>query len=301
MTPLIQMGAAMLSRDGGYLPLAIYGGNLKGICYHSPLASAQVKSAIILSGLYAQGRTEIIEPAQSRDHTERMLKASGARIEIDGFKTIIEGGYNLNPLDIMIPGDFSSAAFFIVAALIIPGSEVVITNVGVNPTRTGLLDIIKTMGAKVRVENERDLSGEPVADIFVSYSELKGSEIDGNLVLRAIDEFPIICVAASLAQGKTTITGAHELRVKESDRIASMALSLQNMGARVQELPDGMIIEGIEKLRAGEIDSQGDHRVAMSMAIAALSVQGISMIKNTDCIRTSFPDFFTLLSKLLSH
>jgi 3-phosphoshikimate 1-carboxyvinyltransferase len=299
ISPLTQFGTTILARDRGYLPLAIRGNtNIVGICYHSPIASAQVKSAVLFSGLLAQGRTEIIEPAQSRDHTERMLQAAGAHIHTEGLKSVIEGGYNLSPLDITIPGDYSSAAFFIVAALIIPGSEILITNVGINSTRTGLLDVIRKMGAHVHIERKRDISGEPVADIVVSHSELTGCEIDNALVLRAIDEFPIICVAASRAQGKTIITGASELRVKESDRIASMALALQTLGVPVQELPDGIIIEGVENLKAGHIDSHEDHRVAMSMIVAALSAQDISVIKNTECIKTSFPDFLGLIDKI---
>ena len=296
--PLTQMGAEISSEEGGVPPLKIKGGGLKPIEYDSPIASAQVKSAILLAGLYCEGTTTVIEPGRSRDHTERMLKALGAGIKIDGLQISIAGGAVLGPMDITVPADLSSAAFFIVAGLIVPGSELVVRNVGINPTRTGIIDVLKAMGADIRVDNERDVSGEPVADITVSYSELNGIDIGGDMVLKAIDEFPIICVAAVNAKGTTKITGAGELRVKESDRIAAMAAELKKMGAAVEELEDGIIIEGIEDLKPAQVISHGDHRIAMSMIIAGLTAKGETVVEDTDCVNTSFPGFMEMLESL---
>ncbi|MBI4653419.1 MAG: 3-phosphoshikimate 1-carboxyvinyltransferase [Nitrospirae bacterium] len=307
ITPLTEMGARITSEAKSYPPLTIHGGSLRPIYYKSPVASAQVKSAILLAGLYCDGVTKIREPDKSRDHTERMLRAQGAEVEIKDLEVSIKGTLNqerfrgrahLKPLDITIPGDFSSAAFFIVAGIIVPGSEISIKNVGINPTRTGLLDILKTMGAEIKIENEHEQSGEPAADLYVKYSQLKGIDIEGDLALRAIDEFPIICVAASVASGITKITGAGELRVKESDRIASMAKELRKMGVTVEELKDGIIIEGKDRLNSAIIQSHGDHRVAMSMAVAGLFAQGETIIEDTECVNTSFPGFIEMLKKL---
>ncbi len=297
ITPLTQMGAKITS-EAGYPPLTIEGGNLKPIHYKSPIASAQVKSAILLAGLYCDGVTTVQEPDRSRDHTERMLKAQGAEIEIKDFEVSIKGKADLKPLDITVPGDFSSAAFFIVAGIIVAHSEILIKNVGINPTRTGLLKILRMMGAQIEVENEGEVSGEPLADLYVRHSVLMGVTIGGDLILRAIDEFPILCVAASVAQGITKITGAKELRLKESDRIASMAEELRKMGVSIEELPDGVIIEGRERLRDATVHSHGDHRVAMAMAIAGLVAQGKTIVEDTACINTSFPGFFEELNKI---
>ena len=296
--PLTEMGAVIESEKGGYPPLRIRGGQLKPITYKSPVASAQVKSAIMLAGLYCNGTTTVIEPGRSRDHTERMLRAMGAEIDIKNLEVSIKGRATLNPLDMTVPGDISSAAFFIVAGLLVPHSEILIKNTGVNPTRTGLIDILEMMGADIRLENERVVSGEPVADLNVKHSRLKGIDIGGDPVLKAIDEFPVICIAAAKAEGKTKITGAKELRVKESDRIATMAAELRKMNVDVEELADGLIIEGREKLRAAVIQSHGDHRVAMSMAIAALAAQGETTIEDAGCIDTSFPGFIKMLESL---
>ncbi len=298
MGPLTQMGAEISSEEGGMPPLKVKGGTLKPIEYDSPIASAQVKSAILLAGLYCDGTTTVIEPGRSRDHTERMLKALGADVKIDGLQVSITGGAALGPMDITVPGDLSSAAFFIVAGLIVPGSELVVRNVGINPTRIGIIDVLKAMGADIRVENKRDVSGEPAADIAVSHSELKGIDIGGDIILKAIDEFPILCVAAAKAKGKTTITGAAELRVKESDRIAAMASELKKMGAVVKELEDGIIIEGMEELKPAQVKSHGDHRIAMSMIIAGLTAEGETMVEDTDCVNTSFPGFMDMIDKL---
>ena len=296
--PLTQMGAEISSEEGGLPPLKIKGGRLKPIEYNSPIASAQVKSAILLAGLYCDGTTTVIEPGRSRDHTERMLKALGSGIKIDGLHVSITGGAALCPMDITVPGDLSSAAFFIVAGLIVPGSELVVRKVGINPTRTGIIDVLKAMGADIRVDNERDVSGEPVADIFIRYSELKGIDINGDMILKAIDEFPILCVAAAKAKGTTKITGAAELRVKESDRITAMASELKKMGVSVEELEDGIIIEGTENLQPAQVMSYGDHRIAMSMIIAGLTAAGAITVSDTDCVNTSFPGFMEMLESL---
>jgi len=299
ITPLAEMGAIISSEDNGYPPLTIKGGELKPINYSSPVASAQVKSAILLAGLYCEGLTTIMEPEKSRDHTERMLKAAGVNITIRGLEVGVKGRAFLKPMDIIIPGDFSSAAFFMVAASVIPGSKVFIKNTGINPTRTGLTDILKMMGADIKFHNVREVSGEPVADISVKYAELKGIQIGGEMLLRAIDEFPILCIAAAKAVGTTRITGAGELRVKESDRIASMASELRKMGVPVEELVDGIVIEGREKLNGAVVQSHGDHRIAMAMLIAGLVADGETRVEDTDCVNTSFPRFMEMLRSLM--
>jgi len=295
--PLSQMGAVFETQNG-CPPLTVKGGELKPVHYKSPVASAQVKSAILLAGLYCDGTTSVTEPEKSRDHTERMIKAAGVNIEISGLTVSIKGRAVLSPLDLTVPNDFSSAAFFIAAGIIVPGSDLLIKNTGINPTRTGLIEILLSMGADIKLENEREVSGEPVADILVKHSSLSGIDITGDMVPRTIDEFPILCVTAALAQGKTKITGAKELRVKESDRIAAIAAELRKMGVNVEELEDGLIIEGREKLQPAVIQSYGDHRIAMSMAIAGLMADGETTILDTDCINTSFPGFMGILNKL---
>jgi 3-phosphoshikimate 1-carboxyvinyltransferase len=224
-----------------------------------------------------------------------MMEAAGIDIKVVNHEISIRGRASLNPLDMTVPGDFSSAAFFLVAGSIVPGSEIVIKDSGINPTRTGLIDILKEMNADISIENIREVSGEPVADIIVKHAELKGVEIGKDLILRAIDEFPILCVAASMAHGVTKITGAGELRVKESDRISSMAEELRKMGVAVEELADGVTIEGVERLKAATAQSHGDHRIAMAMVIAGLVADGEVIIEDTDCINTSFPDFISML------
>lgn len=298
ITPLSQMGAIISSERDGYPSLKIEGGSLRPISYSSPVASAQVKSAILLAGLYCDGITTVIEPGKSRDHTERMLMVCGADINVENSIVTLRGMEPLNPIDITIPGDLSSAAYFIVAGLLVPESEILIRDTGINSTRTGVLDILKMMGADIRIENMRNLSGEPVADIFVKYSKLKGIDIKADEILRAIDEFPIICIAASCAEGTTRITGAKELRVKESDRIASIASELEKMGVAVEELEDGLVIEGAKELQPASVNSHGDHRIAMSLAIAGLTVNGQTTISDTDCLNTSFPEFMTLIEGL---
>jgi 3-phosphoshikimate 1-carboxyvinyltransferase len=298
ITPLTEMGAVINSGEGGYPPLTIHGGRLKPITYASPVASAQVKSAVLLAGLYCDGVTSVIEPGVSRDHTERMLRDGGADINVMGREVRIRGKARLHPLDITIPGDFSSAAFFLVAGVLVPGSDIVINNTGINPTRTGLIEILEKMGAHIQLKNRRMTSGEPVADICVKHSQLLGVDMGSEMVLKAIDEFPILCVAASRARGTTRITGAKELRVKESDRIASMANELKKMGIEIEELEGGIIIHGSEQHKPATINSHGDHRIAMAMVVAGLLTDGITRVNNTECINTSFPGFRDALEKL---
>lgn len=298
--PLGRMGANIFGRSGGTrAPLAIQGTPLSGIAYASPVASAQIKSALLLAGLFASGETEVIEPSLSRDHSERMLKYFGADIEALPKGARVRGGRVLEGKEVVVPGDISSAAFFIVAALLVPGSELIISGVGTNPTRTGIIDILLEMGAAISLINEREVSGEPVADILVRSSSLKGIEIDGELVPRAIDEFPVICVAAACAEGKTILRDAKELRVKETDRIAAMAANLAKAGVTVKETEDGLEITGRERLSGCSVDSYGDHRIAMSMMVAGLAAEGGIEVSDIGCIETSFPGFIELLDKVV--
>ncbi len=299
--PLLEMGANITGRCGGSLaPLAISGTALKGISYRSPIASAQVKSALMLAGLYADGETVVSEPSRSRDHSERMFRHFGADLEVLPNGVLVRGGQELHSLEINVPGDISSAAFFIVAALIVPGAEVLICNVGVNPTRTGLIDILHKMGARITLQNQRDVSGEPVADLLVQHSELKGIGIAGDVVQRAIDEFPAICVAAAVADGVTTIKDAGELRVKETDRITAMADNLRKIGAgQIDETEDGMVIHGVESLQGGQVSGYGDHRIAMSLSVAALICRNPVQIDDVSCISASFPNFYQLLDSVV--
>lgn len=297
--PLTEMGARIDGRDAGErAPLAIRGGSLHGIAYASPVASAQVKSALLLAGLYAEGETTVREPHLSRDHSERMLRAFGANL------STFEGGVTLTPgerlvgREVIVPGDISSAAFYLVAGLITPNSELLIRNVGINPTRSGIIDILQEMGGRIELIDSRDVCGEPVADLLVKSSSLHGIDIGGAVVPRAIDEFPVVSVAAALAEGQTTIRDAHELRVKETDRIAAMATALSVLGADVEPKEDGMVINGVESLTGGEVASQGDHRIAMSLAVAANRADGEVTITDTECTETSFPGFWDLLQQI---
>lgn len=301
VAPLREMGANIVghsSKGNVFAPLEIHGGLLKPITYELPVASAQVKSAVLFAGLYADGETTVIERNQARDHTERMLLHFNAAIKLQGLRTKVRGNKDFEGAEVDVPGDISSAAFFMIAALMVPNSELLIKNVGVNPTRTGIIDVLHRMGARLEVMNEQLLAEEPRADILVKTSKLKAVRIDGQIIPRIIDEIPIIAVAATQAEGRTEIVGARELRVKESDRIATIAAELNKMGANVRELEDGLVIQGPTPLKAAEIDSHGDHRIAMSAAIAALVAEGETRINNTDCIETSFPGFSQLLSGL---
>jgi 3-phosphoshikimate 1-carboxyvinyltransferase len=298
ITPLREMGADITSEGGeNRAPLRIDGHALRGITYRSQVASAQVKSALLLAGLQARGRTQVWEPVRSRDHTERMLPAFGVSLEVQGTEVTVEGGQELRACDVEVPGDLSSAAFFIGAALIVPGSELYIRGVGLNPTRTGVLDVFRAMGGTITSLNEREVCGEPVGDLLVRSSSLQGVEFAEELVVRAIDEIPIIAVAASVAQGVTTIRGARELRVKESDRIRALAVGLSALGVRVSELPDGLIIEGGE-FRRGHVQSFDDHRIAMAFSIAGLAGTGEIVLEGISCVNISFPGFYSLLRDL---
>jgi 3-phosphoshikimate 1-carboxyvinyltransferase len=300
IAPLSSMGARILARAGDrYPPVAIKGGRLMPIDYKMPVASAQLKSALLLAGLYAEGRTLIAEPLKSRDHTERMLPFFGADLLSDGRTVTISGGTELSGTDVYVPGDFSSAAFFLVGALLLKDSDITIRNTGLNPTRTGLLDVLGRMGAQWEIMNRRDIAGEPVADIHVRRGGgLRAADISGEEIPALIDEFPVICVAATQAEGTTSIRGAEELRVKESDRIGAMVSELRKMGAEIEELKDGVIIKGSVSLRGAEVDSHGDHRIAMAMAIAALAAEGTTKINGISSVNISFPGFFDLLGRL---
>jgi 3-phosphoshikimate 1-carboxyvinyltransferase len=297
--PLRAMGATILGRDGGrFAPLAIRGGHLAGIDHISPVSSAQVKSAVLLAGLHAQGgRTSVTEPYPSRDHTERMLRQFGGRIETVGTTVTVDGGQRLSGCAIDVPADFSSAAFFAVAALIVKGSDLHLRGVGVNPTRTGLLPILQRMGARIEVA-PRGEGEEPIADLHVVSSPLRGTTVTPDEVPAAIDEFPILCVAAAFAQGETTIAGASELRVKETDRIRAMRENLQAVGADVSEREDGLVIRGGTPLRGARCNSFGDHRIVMAMAVAGLCGAGETVIEDTACIGTSFPGFRKILESV---
>ncbi|MBI5048263.1 MAG: 3-phosphoshikimate 1-carboxyvinyltransferase [Deltaproteobacteria bacterium] len=298
--PLSLMGARIFGRENGNkAPLAIVGSKLKGMTYNSPLASAQVKSAILMAGLYADGGTTVIEPTLSRDHTERMLAYFGAEVKRNGTTVSIKVGQKLVGKEIEVPGDISSAAFFMVAALITEDSELLIKNVGINPARIGIIDILEKMGGQVKILDKREVSGEPVGDILVKSSKLKGIEIKGDIIPRAIDELPVIAVAAAFADGVTEIKDAQELRVKETDRIAAMTSELRGIGVTVSDLPDGMKIEGGKRpIGNDSCTSWGDHRIAMSMIIAGLASERGITISNTDCIDTSFPGFVQILKNL---
>jgi 3-phosphoshikimate 1-carboxyvinyltransferase len=300
--PLAEMGAQIWGRKGNSLaPLAIRGQALQPIHYHSPIASAQVKSSVLLAGLMTYGRTTVTEPALSRDHSERMLRAFGAQIDIDPdtHSATVTGYPTLKGQAVIVPGDISSAAFWLVAGAIVPGSELYIENVGVNPTRTGILVALELMGADITLENQREVAGEPVADLRVKYGKLTACEIGGDLIPRLIDEIPILAVAAVFATGTTIIKDAEELRVKESDRIQVMAAALTKMGAKVTELPDGLEITGSGSLVGAEVDSYTDHRIAMSLAIAAMMAKGVTKIDRAEAASISYPTFFDSLRSII--
>jgi len=289
--PLTQMGATISAADAGCPPLNIKGGQqLHGIDYQLPVASAQVKSAVLLAGLFAEGVTSVTEPAPARDHTERMLQGFGYAIDRQGPKCSLTGGGTLQPCQVDIPGDISSAAFFLVGATIARDSHITLQHVGVNPTRTGVINILQAMGADIRIENPRVVGGEPVADLQVRTAALQGIKVPADQVPLAIDEFPVLCVAAACAEGETVITGAAELRVKESDRIRAMATGLRGLGITVNETADGMIIQG-GALRGGTVECFHDHRIAMAFAIAGLRAAGPIQIRDCSSVATSYPEF----------
>ncbi len=295
--PLALMGAKIDTAEGGMPPLHVYGDSqLKGINYTLPMASAQVKSCVLLAGLYADGETSVTEPAPTRDHTERMLQGFGYEVKRVGPTASLVGGGSLKATDIDVPSDISSAAFFMVGAAIAAESDVTLEHVGINPTRTGVVDILRLMGAQIDVSNQREVGGEPVADIRIRSSQLKGIHIPEALVPLAIDEFPALFVAAACAEGETVLSGAEELRVKESDRIQVMADGLIKMGVKAEPTPDGIVIQG-GAMRGAEVDSHGDHRIAMSFAMAALRAQGSVIINDCANVNTSFPNFVELASQ----
>jgi len=289
--PLRLMGAQIDTTDGKPPVRITPGARLQGIDYALPMASAQVKSAILLAGLYAEGTTRVSEPAPTRDHTERMFQDFGVRIGRDQGSVWLAGGQQLTAAPVQVPGDFSSAAFFLVAGALAGGSEFVIENVGINPTRTGLLDILRLMGADVRVHERSGGGAEPTADIAVRASQLQGIHVPEALVPLAIDEFPVLFIAAACAKGETLVTGAEELRVKESDRLAVMAEGLSRLGIVTELLPDGIRIQGGQRFAAGHIDSHGDNRIAMAFAVASLYSDGDILIDDVENVATSFPDF----------
>jgi 3-phosphoshikimate 1-carboxyvinyltransferase len=302
IAPLRRMGARIEARAGGsLLPMAVAPGALRGIRYHMPVASAQVKSALILAGLHADGETVIESAESSRDHTERMLVAQGADVQVDPsglLVTVRPTGRALLPIDVTVPGDISSAAFWLVAACIHPDARVTVRNVGVNPSRTGIVDALRAMGATIDVTNERMVGGEPVADLTASSSHLRGVGIGGAIIPRLIDEIPILAVAAAVAEGTTTIADAAELRVKESDRIATVAKCLGALGVPVTTRPDGMVISGGRPIGSGEVSSHGDHRIAMAFAVAGLVASGGVLIGGAGAVDVSYPAFWPTLAMI---
>ena len=298
INPLRDMGAKIEADDDNFAPLSIEKSRLTGIEHRLPLASAQVKSCLLLAGMFARGETVVEEPAFSRDHTERMLKHMGADISVNERRVAIRSFSKLSGGILTIPGDISSASFFLAAAALLPGSEIRIKNVGINPTRIGILEALERMGATVNFENFFVQNNEEISDIIMKSQELNGIKIDGSLIPRIIDEIPIIAVIASQASGETIIRDAKELRVKETDRITAVVENLRKMGAEVTELPDGMIIQGNQHLKTAKIDSYGDHRIAMAFAVAGLVAEGETEIDDAECVDISYPDFFRDLEKI---
>ncbi|OGW87610.1 MAG: 3-phosphoshikimate 1-carboxyvinyltransferase [Omnitrophica bacterium RIFCSPHIGHO2_02_FULL_46_11] len=296
--PLRKMGARIKGKDdANYAPLTIQGGHLKGIHWRNEVASAQVKSAILLAGLFAEGETSVEEPIPSRDHTERLLKTFGVPVFKNNFKISVRKANRFDAIQFVVPGDISSAAFFMVAALLIPGSELFIRQTGLNPTRIGLIRILKSMGADITLEAAQD-QGEPIGNIHVKASRLKGITIEKNLIPSLIDELPILMIACALAEGASVIRGAEELRVKETDRIHSMVSGLNTIGGKAEEREDGCVIQGISEFQGGTISSFGDHRTAMSFLIAGLRSKSGVTVQDTDCIQTSYPNFEADLQSL---
>ncbi len=298
--PLTRMGARVDGRQGGATaPLAVRGGGLQGIRWRPEVASAQVKSSILLAGLLAEGETVVEEPAATRDHTERMLRGFGARVQVEGTRVALAGGQRLAARDVDVPGDLSAAAFFLGAAAILPGSRVTVPAVGVNPGRTGFLDVLAEMGAEVVLAAQRDVAGEPVADVTVAApasGRLRGVRVAGALVPRLVDEVPILAVVAACADGDTVVADAGDLRTKESDRLHETAVHLARMGAQIEERPDGLKIRGGGRLTGAEVDSAGDHRMAMALAVAGLAARGETVISGAESVAISFPEFTRALA-----
>src|SRR3989338_4831412 len=295
--PLSKMGVKIRARDGEYPPLVIRGGEVRPVNYKTPIPSAQVKSALLFAGLYSKGTTKITEKFKSRDHTERMLKTFGANIGIKGTSVFLKGDIELTPKDLDVPGDISSASFFLVGALLLKGSSIKIRNISINPTRAGILKILSKMGGRIKIINKKNLF-EPAGDIVAEYSRTRGITIDKDMIPGIIDELPIIFVLASLSKGRTIVKGAEELRVKDADRINSMQEGLKAMGAKFYLKGDEVIIEGVEKLAGARLKSFGDHRTCMAMAIAAITASGESRIEGAESVSKSFPEFFEVLANL---
>jgi 3-phosphoshikimate 1-carboxyvinyltransferase len=296
--PLTQMGARIKSAEGGLPPLEIEGGALQPIRYELPVASAQVKSAVLLAGLYAEGETTVVEPVATRDHIEIALEQMGADIGRHQRTIAVHGRARLQGMKVYIPGDISSAAFFMVAGLLVPESNLVIRNVGLNPTRTAILDVLAAMGGRVKVLNVEMLNGELLGDLHIESGSLKGGEMSRELVPGLIDELPVLAVLGTQTEQGLTFHGAAELRVKESDRIAGVAANLRRMGAEVEEFPDGLRVAGRQELRGAEIETQGDHRIAMAFAVAGLVAEGATVIRDSACVEVSFPGFFENLKRV---
>lgn len=297
--PLRLMGANIMGRQyGRTAPLAIQGAQLKGISYQSKVASAQVKSAILLAGLFAEGWTQVEEPARSRDHTEIMLQGFGVPVEIDGLYVRVKGGQPLKGCNIEVPGDISSAAFLLVAGCILPNTRLVLHNIGLNPTRSGIIEVLQKMGGNLTIEEQRISGGELLGNVIVESSSLKGITIGGDIIPRLIDEIPVIAVAAACAQGVTKIRDAAELKVKESNRIATVVQEFSKLGVEIEELPDGLRIHGGKELQGNQVESHGDHRIALALAIAGLRAKGDTVINQAECIDVSFPNFVQIITKL---
>ena len=291
--PLTQMGARFMGRSEGSLaPLAVRGGDLRGISYEMPVASAQLKSSILIAGMHADGETKVREPAASRDHTERMMLAMGADVATEGLGIAVRPS-ELSAMDVRVPGDISGAAFWLVAGCCHPNARLTVEGIGINPSRTGVLDVLRSMGARIGIQNAREDAGEPNADLVAESSSLRGTEISGEIIPRVIDELPVIALAACFAEGTTVIRDAGELRVKESDRIRATVDGLSRLGARIEERPDGMVIEGVGQLTGAECESHGDHRIAMTMGIAGLLSQGVTTVGDAEAASVSYPDFWT--------
>ncbi|MGF6948636.1 3-phosphoshikimate 1-carboxyvinyltransferase [Neobacillus sp. B4I6] len=298
--PLSEIGARIDGRkDGSFTPISIRGGGLKPVNYHLPVASAQVKSALILAGLQAEGQSIIIEPEETRDHTERMIKKFGGEIHKDNQNIMVKGGQKLTATSIHVPGDISSAAFFLVAGAVIPDSEIVLKNVGLNPTRTGIIEVMKKMGADLEIVQNEETSFEPFGDLIIKTSSLKGTVIEGDLIPKLIDEIPIIALLATQAEGTTIIKDAEELKVKETNRIDTVVNELKKLGAKIEATEDGMIIYGKSVLSGGTVSSHGDHRIGMMLAIAALLCENEAELVNPEAISVSYPNFFAHLNSLI--
>lgn len=296
--PLERMGATVRAREGRYPPLEIQGGRLRPIEYELPVASAQVKSCVLFAGLYAEGVTSVVEPVRTRDHSEIALREFGADVRVEGRRISVAGRSRLQARELEVPGDLSSAAFFLAAALLVPGSELVLEGVGLNPTRAALLDFLASQGASIRVLRIEQRAGEPSGDVLVRHSRLRGGVIEGGLTAALIDEIPVLAVLGAASEEGLIVRDAAELRVKETDRIATMAENLRRMGVAVETTPDGLRVPGGQHFRAAHLDSFGDHRIAMAFAVAALAADGECAIEGAEAAAVSFPEFFDLLEAL---